>query len=75
VAFNVFFNVVTNDIDNYTKSNPWRCDVCHKDHEIMTKISVDYDTLVLCKKCLMGAKRLITDKEKELEDDRSQNIL
>jgi len=70
VAFNVFFNIVTNDIENYTKSNPWRCDSCHKDHEVMIKISVDYDKLILCDKCLLAAKKQIIEKKKELKNER-----
>jgi len=57
VAFNVFFNIVT-------------CDSCHKDHEVMIKISVDYDKLILCDKCLLAAKKQITSKKKELKDER-----
>jgi len=70
VAFNVFFNTVINDIENYTKSNPWRCDQCHKDYEVMMKITVDYDKLILCEKCLLTTKKQITSKKKELRDER-----
>jgi hypothetical protein len=74
VAFNVFFNIVINDIENFTKANPWRCDCCHKDYEIMMKVSVDYDTLVLCEKCLMAAKKKVTEKKKEIKNERKSNI-
>jgi len=68
VAFNVFFNMVENDKEFQTKSAPWRCDNCRKDGQVLLKITIDYDTLILCKKCLMLGKRLVTDREKELKD-------
>ncbi len=68
MAFNVFFTMIENDEEFQTKSAPWRCDYCRRDKKILLKITIDYDTLILCKQCLMGAKRLITDKEKESKD-------
>jgi uncharacterized protein (DUF488 family) len=68
VAFNVFFNVVENE-ELRIKGIPWLCDKCHREDEVMLRIKVDYETLVICKKCLMGAKRLITDREKELKNE------
>ena len=73
MAFNVFLNSVINDIENHTKSTPWRCDHCHKDYEVMMKITVDYDKLILCEKCLLAAKKQITSKKKELKDARRDN--
>jgi hypothetical protein len=64
MAFQVFFDVVENS-QLQTKSVPWLCDKCRKKDSFLIKMQVDYDTLVLCKKCLMGCKKLITDKEKE----------
>ena len=66
MAFNVVFKVVENDKALRIKGIPWLCDKCHKEDEFLVKIAADYNTVVLCKKCLMGAKRLVTDKEKEL---------
>lgn len=68
MAFNVFFNVVENE-ELRIKGIPWLCDKCHREDEVMLRIKVDYETLVICKKCLMGAKRLITDREKELKNE------
>ena len=73
MAFNVFFKLVENPKELQTKGTPWRCDKCHKDEEVLLKVTIDYDTLVLCKKCLLGAKRLITDREKELKNDRKNS--
>lgn len=71
MAFNVFFKIVENHDSLVYKGIPWRCDKCHDSNGVLLRIKIDYDTLVLCKKCLMGAKRLITNREKELKDDRS----
>lgn len=68
VAFNVFFKVVENDKEFQTKGMPWLCDKCRREDEVLLKITVDYNNIVLCKKCLMESKRLITNKEKELKD-------
>jgi len=70
LAFNVFFKTVQNHKELQTKGVPWLCDKCHTEPEVLLRIKIDYDTLVLCKKCLMGAKRLITDLEKELKDGK-----
>ena len=67
MAFNVVFKVVENDKALRVKGIPWLCDKCHCEDEFLLKIVIDYNTVVLCKKCLMGAKRLVTDKEKELK--------
>ena len=68
MAFNVFFTLVYNDFAMYNKSIPWRCNSCNAAPDVLIKISVDYDTLILCKKCLASTKKMITDKEKELKD-------
>lgn len=65
MAFNVFFRTVENHKELRIKGVVWRCEKCHCDDDIMTKITIDYDSVVLCKKCLLDAKRLITDMEKE----------
>ena len=65
MAFNVFFKIVENHADILFKGIPWKCDKCHAEDKFLMRIKIDYDTLVLCKKCLMGAKKQITDKEKE----------
>ena len=70
MAFNVFFKTVQNHKGLQTKGAPWRCNVCHKAPEVLLRIKIDYDTLVLCKKCLMGAKRLVTDREKEIKNGK-----
>ena len=67
MAFNVVFKVVENDKALRVKGIPWLCDKCHTEDEFLVKITADYSTVVLCKKCLMSAKRLVTDKEKELK--------
>jgi transposase-like protein len=72
LAFNVFFKTVENPKELQIKGTPWRCDKCHKDPEVLLKITIDYDTLVLCKKCMLGAKTLITDKEKELKNGKNR---
>jgi glutaredoxin len=74
MAFNVFFNIVENDLRLYNKSIPWRCDKCNDTPKLLMKISVDYDTLVLCKKCLASTKKMITDKEKELNNDSKSDL-
>ena len=74
MAFNVFFTMVENDKEFRTKSAPWRCDYCRKDKKVLLKITIDYDTLILCKKCLMLGKRLVTDREKELKDAHKGSI-
>lgn len=70
MAFSVFFNTVENYKELQLKGIPWLCDKCHSEPEVLIKINIDYDILVVCKKCLMDAKRLITDKEKELKNER-----
>jgi len=69
MAFSVHFRLVENP-EQKLKTTPWLCDKCHAEEKVLLKIHVDYDTLVLCKKCLMEAKKLITDKEKELKDGK-----
>ena len=69
MAFNVIFNIVENHEGLRLKGIPWLCNKCHCEDEILLKITIDYDTLILCKKCLMAAKRMITDKEKELKNE------
>ena len=69
MAFNVNFRLVENPEQQF-KTAPWLCDKCHREDKVLLKIHVDYDTLVLCKKCLLEGKKLITDKEKELKDER-----
>ena len=71
MAFNVSFTPVLNHEDIVYKGIPWDCDVCHTRDKVLLKIKIDYDTLVLCKKCLMGAKRCIVDKEKELKNEKT----
>jgi len=68
VAVNVFFKAVENDKELQVKGIPWLCDKCHREDKFLIKMSVDYNMVVLCKKCLMDAKRIITDKEKELKE-------
>ena len=68
MAFNIYFKTVENNPRYPTKATPWRCDKCHKEQEVLLKIKVDYDTIILCKKCLTAMKKLITAKEKELKD-------
>ena len=68
MATNVFFKTVENYKELQMKGIPWLCDKCHKEDPALLKMTIDYGTLVLCKKCLMAAKRLITDKEKELKE-------
>lgn len=75
MAFNVFFKLVENPEEFQTKTTPWLCDKCHKKNEVLLKTSIDYDTLILCKKCLMECKKLITDREKELKDDKNKRDL
>ena len=65
MAFNVFFNVVENE-ELRNKSAPWLCDKCHCEDEVLLRMRVDYQTLVLCGKCLVSANQLIIDREKEL---------
>lgn len=67
MAFNISFVLIENS-DLQCKSAPWRCDNCHKSPKVLLKVTADYDMLVLCKKCLLDAKKLITNKEKELKD-------
>lgn len=72
MAFNVSCSTVINYEDIVYKGIPWNCDMCHVRDTVLLKIKIDYDTLVLCKKCLLGAKKCITDKEKELKDERTK---
>jgi hypothetical protein len=67
VAYNVYFKVVINEKKYYSNRTPWRCDICHKDPEVLLKMSIDYDTMIICDKCLHKAKKLITDKKKDLK--------
>jgi len=69
MAYSVHFRLVENP-ENYSQMTPWLCDKCHKEDKALLKIHVDYDTLVLCKKCLLEGKKIITDREKELKDER-----
>lgn len=71
MAFNVFFKVVENPKELQTKGAPWLCDKCHCDKEVLLRITIDYDTLVLCKKCLTEVKRLIINREKELKNGKN----
>lgn len=73
MAWNVFFDLVENPEGLELKRIPWRCDNCNVDYRFLLKITIDYDTLILCKKCLLDCKKLITDKEKELRDDSKTN--
>ena len=73
MAFNIFFNIVENE-KLRIKGIPWLCEKCRRDDEVMIKIRADYETLILCKKCLMGAKRLITDREKELKNENKGDL-
>lgn len=68
MACNVFFKTVENDKKLQVKGIPWLCDKCHREDKFLLKITVDYNMVVLCKKCLMDAKRLVTDEEKELKE-------
>ena len=72
MAYSVHFRLVENPIERIN-STPWLCDMCHKEEEVLLKIHVDYDTLVLCKKCLLEGKKLITDREKELKNGKNRN--
>jgi hypothetical protein len=69
MAFNVFFKIVENHTDPMYKGNPWQCDKCHVRDKVLLRIRVDYETLILCKKCLFECKKMITEREKELKDD------
>ena len=70
MAYSVHFGLVENPIGKINNTTPWLCNMCHKEEKVLLKIHVDYDTLVLCKKCLLEGKKLITNREKELKDDR-----
>lgn len=69
MAFSVHFKIVENS-DQKMKMTPWLCDKCHAEEKVLLKIHVDYDILVLCKRCLMEAKKLITNRERELKDGK-----
>ena len=71
MAFNVVFKLIGNQKELQRKGIPWLCDKCHREDEVLLKITIDYNVVVLCKKCLMEAKRLITDKEKELKNGKN----
>lgn len=73
MAFNVFFKLVENPEESQTKAAPWRCDNCREEKKVLAKITIDYDTLILCKRCLMSGKKLITDREKELKDGENSS--
>ena len=66
MAFNAYFKPVTNDPKLQTKANPWRCDKCNKKDLVLIKGKIDYDTLILCKKCLIKIIEQIENKEREL---------
>ena len=68
MAFHVFFQLVENPT-LLSKSMPWRCDRCRKKDKALLKILVDYDTVVLCKKCLLEGKKLITERDRELKNE------
>jgi hypothetical protein len=65
MAFNVTFETVKN-IELKLKGIPWRCNKCRCEDEILLKINIDYDTLIICKKCLLEGNSLVIEKEKEL---------
>ena len=65
MAFNVYFKPVMNDPDVFTKANPWRCNKCNKKDIVLIRGKIDYDTLVLCKKCLLEIIDQIEEKENE----------
>lgn len=71
MAFNVYFKSVINDSEVYTKANPWRCDICNKKDEVLIRGKIDYDSLVLCKECLLAITKQIEEKEKELNEGNS----
>jgi hypothetical protein len=75
MAHSVFFKTVQNHEELRLKGVPWLCDKCHKEDEILLKVTIDYTTLIICKKCLLEMKKMITVKEKELKDDRSNSSL
>jgi len=72
MAYSVHFRLVENPTERIY-SAPWLCDMCHKEEKTLLKIHVDYDTLVLCKKCLLEGKKLITDREKELKNGKNRD--
>lgn len=74
MAFSVFFKVVQNHKESRLKGVPWLCDKCHKEDEVLLKVTIDYSTLILCKKCLMKMKKIITNKERELKDENRSDI-
>ncbi len=65
MAFNVYFKPVTNDPGVYTKANPWRCNKCNKKDIVLIRGKIDYDSLILCKECLLEIITQIENKEKE----------
>ena len=69
MAFNVHFQLIENPTQQI-KGTPWLCDKCNKEDRALLRIQADYDSLVLCKKCLLDAKTIITDREKELRNER-----
>lgn len=73
MAFSVFFKMVQNHEELRFKGIPWLCDKCHCEDEVLLKMIIDYDTVVLCKKCLLEAKKIITDMEKELKNERKNS--
>ena len=72
MAFHVFFQLVENTALP-SKATPWRCDKCRKKEKALVKITVDYDTVVMCKKCFLEAKTMITDREKEIKNEIRRN--
>lgn len=68
MAFHVFFQLVEN-ATLPSKATPWQCDKCRKRDKALVEITVDYDRVVICKKCFLEAKKMITDREKEIRDE------
>ncbi len=68
MAFHVFFQLVQNPTLS-SKATPWQCDKCRKKDKALLKVSVDYDVVVLCKKCLLEGKKLITERDRELKNE------
>lgn len=70
MAFHVHFQPVENPTQ-MTSGAPWLCDKCRREDRALLKITADYDTLVLCKKCLLDGKKLVTEMEKELKNGKN----
>jgi hypothetical protein len=67
MAFYVTFETVRN-IELKLKGVPWRCNKCRSESEILLKVNIDFDTLIICKKCLLEGRKLIISSEKELKE-------